>query len=252
MHTPNLATVFLAATAIVLTAAGATAELATDTIASDDGELTICPVNHATFVMTGAGKVIYVDPVGGAETFGEFEPPDLILITHIHGDHTSAETMQTISTDETTVVAPSTVAEKLGEGVPGQLHVLANGESIRLGRDQDRSHPRLQSHRGTKRLPPEGAGQRLCRHHWGKTDLYRRRHRRHPRNARAHQHRRRLYLHEPALHDDRRERSRRRSGVRAEDRLPLPLPRQGRNERSRSIQKPRRREPGDRVRSEWY
>jgi len=132
MHTPKLATVILAATVIALTAAGATAELAKDTIAIGGGELTVFPINHATFVMTCPGKVIYVDPVGGAEVFGDFEPPDLILITHIHGDHTSTETMQTISTDETVVLAPTTVAEKLGKGIPGQLHILADGESFDL------------------------------------------------------------------------------------------------------------------------
>jgi L-ascorbate metabolism protein UlaG (beta-lactamase superfamily) len=130
MHNPNLATVILTATVIVLTATGAAAELAKDTIAISDGELTVFPINHATFVMTGAGKVIYVDPVGGAEVFGDFEPPDLILITHIHGDHTSAETMQTISTEATVVLAPASVAEKLGDDTPGKLHILANGESF--------------------------------------------------------------------------------------------------------------------------
>jgi len=130
MHTPKFATVILIATAIVLTAAGATAELAKDTIAIDGGELTVFPINHATFVMTGPDQVIYVDPVGGAEVFGDFEPPDLILITHIHGDHTSAETMQAISTDDTVVLAPTTVAEKLGGRTPGRLHILANGESF--------------------------------------------------------------------------------------------------------------------------
>ncbi len=130
MHTQKLATVILTATVIVLIAAGATAELAKDTIAIDGGELTVFPINHATFVMTGPGMVIYVDPVGGAEVFGDFEPPDLILITHIHGDHTSAETMQTISTDDTVVLAPTTVAEKLGKGIPGRMHILANGESF--------------------------------------------------------------------------------------------------------------------------
>ncbi len=130
MQTSKFATVILIATVTLLTAAGAAAELARDTIAIDGGELTVVPINHATFVMTAGDKVIYVDPVGGAEVFGDFEPPDLILITHIHGDHTSAETMQAISTDATAVIVPTTVAEKLGEGVPGNFHILANGESF--------------------------------------------------------------------------------------------------------------------------
>jgi len=130
MQIAKLATVILTLAVIVLTPTGAAAEFAKDTIAISGGELTVFPINHATFVMTGAGKVIYVDPVGGAEAFGDFEPPDLILITHIHGDHTSAETMQTISTVDTVVIAPTTVAEKLGKGISGNFQILANGESF--------------------------------------------------------------------------------------------------------------------------
>jgi L-ascorbate metabolism protein UlaG (beta-lactamase superfamily) len=133
MQLQRLATVILTATVVVLTAAGATADLATDIIATDDGELTFFPINHATFVMTCGGKAIYVDPVGGADVFDDFKPPDLILITHIHGDHTSVETVQTISTAETVVIAPTTVAEKLGKSVPGRLHILANGETFDWG-----------------------------------------------------------------------------------------------------------------------
>jgi L-ascorbate metabolism protein UlaG (beta-lactamase superfamily) len=130
MRTQRRAAAILTATLVVLTAAAATANMANDTIPTDAGELTVFPINHATFVMTCGGRVIYVDPVGGADVFGDFEPPDLILITHIHGDHTSVETVQAISTDTTAIIAPATVAEKLGKGVPGQLHILANGETF--------------------------------------------------------------------------------------------------------------------------
>ena len=114
-------------------ATGAAAELTRDTIKTSDGVLTVHPINHATFVMTWGEHVVYVDPVGGSELFSEFEPPDLILITHIHGDHTSTETMRGVSTDTTRIVGPPTVAEKLGEGVPGELAIVANGETFEVG-----------------------------------------------------------------------------------------------------------------------
>ena len=130
MHIPKLSTVILTATILFFAVAGANAELAKDTIKTDDGEINIYPINHATFVMTLGEKVIYVDPVGDEEAFAGFDPPDLILITHIHGDHTSTATMKGVSADTTLVLAPTTVAEKLGEGVPGRLTILANGESF--------------------------------------------------------------------------------------------------------------------------
>ncbi len=111
---------------------GARAELTQDTIPIENGELTIHPINHATFVMTGAGRVVFVDPVGDAGAFTDFGSPDIILITHIHGDHTSAETMKAVSTDAALVIAPATVAKKLGEDVPGELTILANGETFEL------------------------------------------------------------------------------------------------------------------------
>lgn len=112
--------------------AAASTERATDSLTTDAGELAIHPINHATFVMTVGDTVIYVDPVGGAELFADFEPPDLILITHIHGDHTSTETLSGVSTEETRILAPTSVAEKLEEGVPGELTILANGETIEI------------------------------------------------------------------------------------------------------------------------
>ena len=130
MTTRKLSVVILIVTLFAFTVAAANAELTKDTITTDDGEITINPINHATFVMTLDARVIYVDPVGGAEVFGDLKPPDLILVTHIHGDHTSAETITTISTDTTLVLAPTTVVQMLGEGVPGQLIILANGETF--------------------------------------------------------------------------------------------------------------------------
>jgi len=120
----------LSAVIAMAAAIGAQAGLAEDTLMTAEGPLTIQPMNHATFVMQWNEKTIYVDPVGGAELFADTSRPDLILITHIHGDHTDAETLKAISTKDTAIVAPATVVEKLGEGVPGRLTILANGETF--------------------------------------------------------------------------------------------------------------------------
>ncbi len=64
-----------------------------DHIATDNGDLVIQPIDHATFAMSWDGKTIYVDPVGGAERFEGLPSPDLILVTDVHGDHLDAETL---------------------------------------------------------------------------------------------------------------------------------------------------------------
>jgi len=123
-------TLALLSITIISTAAAVGAELESDTIPTADGNLVIHPVNHATFVMEWRGTTIYVDPVGGADVFEGFPLPDLVLITHIHGDHTSAETIEGVSTEATEIVAPVTVSEELGGAKPDRITNLANGESV--------------------------------------------------------------------------------------------------------------------------
>ena len=100
-----------------------------DRIATSEGDLIIHPINHATLVMVWKDKIIQVDPVGGARRFDGLPKPNLILITDIHGDHLSAETLEAVADPKAIIVAPSAVAEKLPEKLRQQTSVLANGES---------------------------------------------------------------------------------------------------------------------------
>ncbi len=40
-----------------------------DTVASQNGDIKIYPVNHATLALVWQGKALYIDPVGGAQAF---------------------------------------------------------------------------------------------------------------------------------------------------------------------------------------
>jgi len=106
--------------------------LAQETIKTDKGDLTIIPVQHATFVMKWGDKTIFVDPTGGADAFKTHGPPSLILITDIHGDHFEPKTLEVVRAPKTTVIAPGAVAEKMGTE-KGVVTVLANGETSTLG-----------------------------------------------------------------------------------------------------------------------
>jgi len=105
------------------------AEVTGDRIPTDNGDLIIHPVNHATFIMSRNGKTIYADPVGGGNLFEQFPRPDLILITDIHGDHLDPKTDSAIASDKTVIVAPPAVASKLPENLKGQTTILTNGET---------------------------------------------------------------------------------------------------------------------------
>lgn len=91
-------------------------------------EIDIQPVSHGTMVLNWNNITIYVDPVGGAEAFNEYEKPQIILVTDIHGDHLNVETLSAISTEQTTLIAPKAVVDKLPENLLAQIQVLNNGE----------------------------------------------------------------------------------------------------------------------------
>ena len=101
-----------------------------DVFETDNGDLIIQPLNHATFAMAWNGQTIYVDPVGGAELYEGLPSPDLILITDVHGDHLSAETLEAVTTADTMIVAPAAVVEGLSEGLAAQAQTLGNGAEI--------------------------------------------------------------------------------------------------------------------------
>lgn len=102
---------------------------AADVIQTSKGALQIQPVLHGTVAFTWDGKTIYADPYGGAKAFEGIAAPDLILITDIHGDHMSLETLQAIETSKAIVVAPQAVADKLPDNLKAKTVVLANGKS---------------------------------------------------------------------------------------------------------------------------
>jgi L-ascorbate metabolism protein UlaG (beta-lactamase superfamily) len=77
---------------------------------------TYTPIKHATFVLQSGPATIYVDPVGVAEDFAGFPPPDLILITHIHKDHLDPQLVASLKKAQTQVIGPATVIKQLGYG----------------------------------------------------------------------------------------------------------------------------------------
>tara|TARA_R110000868_G_scaffold4211_13_gene26713 strand:+ start:120378 stop:121169 length:792 start_codon:yes stop_codon:yes gene_type:complete len=92
-------------------------------------ELKIAPIEHATAVLHWGETTIYIDPVGGAEAFEGQKKPDLILITDIHGDHFSLETLDALDTSKAKIIVPQAVADKMLEKFTPQIVVLANGDS---------------------------------------------------------------------------------------------------------------------------
>ncbi|UWR21959.1 MBL fold metallo-hydrolase [Sulfitobacter sp. S190] len=91
------------------------------------GPITIHPVAHASFVAQTPLGTIYVDPVGAVDTYADFPAPDLILITHEHGDHYNAATLQGIAGQDTKIITNPAVFAMLPEGLKSRASEIANG-----------------------------------------------------------------------------------------------------------------------------
>jgi L-ascorbate metabolism protein UlaG (beta-lactamase superfamily) len=92
-------------------------------------DIKIDPIEHATAVLDWDGTIIYIDPVGGKEAFENHKEPDLILITDIHGDHFSLETLQALNTQKAKIIVPKAVADKIPAEFTPQLDILNNGDT---------------------------------------------------------------------------------------------------------------------------
>lgn len=80
-------------------------------------------LGHAGFRIEVGRASIYIDPY---RVGGDAPPADLILITHQHFDHFSIQDLERLRKDDTRVIAPAPVAERLG----GNVHSLRPGEVV--------------------------------------------------------------------------------------------------------------------------
>lgn len=94
---------------------------------TEAGPVTVHPVSHASFVMETPAGVIHVDPVGDPAQYGDFPAPDLILVTHQHGDHYNADTLQALLGEGTHLITNPAVSDMLPEGMAAE--VMENGGS---------------------------------------------------------------------------------------------------------------------------
>jgi L-ascorbate metabolism protein UlaG (beta-lactamase superfamily) len=98
-----------------------------DTIQSSNGPIIIQPIQHASLILEWNDQVIYVDPTGNPELFKGLKAPTIILLTDIHGDHTSIQTLKSLNTENATLVTPPAVAEMVKKDFEKQLVIVSNG-----------------------------------------------------------------------------------------------------------------------------
>lgn len=91
---------------------------------------------HATFKITTEDQVIYIDPTtkGTGLKKNDFEPADLILVTHGHQDHFDKDLLKKIRKLGKPVIAPENLKKEM-KGIvawdlgPGQFMKMADGSA---------------------------------------------------------------------------------------------------------------------------
>jgi L-ascorbate metabolism protein UlaG (beta-lactamase superfamily) len=95
-----------------------------DMFETSAGELKITFIGHGTLMFTFGDMVIHVDPWSRAADYDGMPKADLILVTHEHGDHLDATTIQTLTQDNTSLVLTEVCAEAVDGGI-----VMENGQT---------------------------------------------------------------------------------------------------------------------------
>lgn len=88
--------------------------------------VTIRSLGHASFQIKAEGKVIYIDLKKYGKVIEASEKADVVLVTHAHADHCSAEKINNVRTKDTAVFAPRQSFSKIG----GIVKTLASNEEI--------------------------------------------------------------------------------------------------------------------------
>src|SRR6266704_1985129 len=82
----------------------------TQSLPTSAGPVKITPLYHASTLIEAGGKTIYLDPAKPAKLTG-LPKADLILITHIHGDHMDPDSIKDISKVDTEILAAPAVVQ---------------------------------------------------------------------------------------------------------------------------------------------
>ncbi len=118
----------LASLLFILLACTVKAQNATpDVLPTAMGNLTIQPLNHASLVLSINDLTIYVDPTMSADYTG-IKPPNIIIVTDIHGDHFDTTKLYSLFNSRTIFIAPQAVAAMVTKA-SGHMQVLANGQT---------------------------------------------------------------------------------------------------------------------------
>lgn len=124
----------------------------------ETAQVEVIPVSHASTIIKWNNTVIYVDPVGGAETYAEKDSANVVLITDIHGDHMDANTLEGLELGNITIIAPQAVKDELPDSLATKVTVMNNGEKRSLQNLSIEAIPMYNLREEAKQFHPKGRG----------------------------------------------------------------------------------------------
>lgn len=165
MHTIRMigAAAALTVSALVIAPGTARSAPAPDQVpTARGGDLTIQPIHHAALMLSWNGRNVLVDPAplapGGGAEFSALPAPDVILITHIHGDHFDVKVLQAVAGARAEIITPRNVYEAMPADLQGKTHVLTNGEHTAADGIAIAAVPMYNTTAARKNFHPKGAG----------------------------------------------------------------------------------------------
>ena len=127
-----------------------------DSFESATGNILITPKSHASFVMETPMGVVYVDPVGEASLYEDMPAPDLILITHEHGDHYNADTLAAIMGEVTQMITNPAVFGMLSAEMQARASSIGNGDVAAADQMMVEAIPAYNTTEGRLNFHPQG------------------------------------------------------------------------------------------------
>jgi len=104
-----------------------------ESASASSSPVAVVPIEHASLVLKWATTTIYVDPVGSPSLYAAQPKPDIIFITHEHGDHFNPDTLDALKGPDTILVTNTAVADMLPGGMKKNLVVMKNGDTQTVG-----------------------------------------------------------------------------------------------------------------------
>ncbi|NDK09368.1 MBL fold metallo-hydrolase [Candidatus Gracilibacteria bacterium] len=99
------------------------------TFTTENGEsVEVNPISHATMILNWSDTTMYIDPAEAIESYAGYNSPDIVLVTHEHGDHFNLEVLEQIVGEDTELYVNDAVFQKLSEDLQAKAIVMANGD----------------------------------------------------------------------------------------------------------------------------